>query len=191
MNCIPKLWLFVLLMLMSLASAQTTAFFRISATDANTEILNLHKWGVLVWSNQIASPPMYTIQSSQTLDGPWTNMNNGYPVVGNSNIFSQIVVPELPPTNNYETGEIFVTFDIALSGGGEVLSALGLTGTGVWDGMWIVHVSGGQEVEWCAILESDPNVLRADLVTLTNPVPFKINQPTIGSSVPATRCRVR
>ena len=118
MNCIPKLWLFVLLMLMSLASAQTTAFFRISATDANTEILNLHKWGVLVWSNQIASPPIYTIQSSQTLDGPWTNMNNGYPVVGNSNIFSQIVVPELPPTNNYETGEIFVTFDIALSGGG-------------------------------------------------------------------------
>ena len=177
-------------MLSSLASAQTTAFFRISAADANTEILDLHKWGVLVWSNQIPSPPTHIIQSSPTVDGPWTNFENGHPLVGNSNIYSQIVVPELTPTNDYETGGIFAVFDTALSGGGEVLSDLGLTGSPAWEGLWIINITDGHEVEWCAILECNPKVLRASVITLTNPVPFKIYQPTIGSRVPATRCRV-
>ncbi len=186
MNYIQKLWLYALLMLSSVASAQTTAFFRISAIDANTEILDLHKWGVLVWSNQTPSPPTYVIQSCPTLDGPWTNLNNGYPLVGHSNIYAQIVVPEFTPTNAYDAGLIGVVFDIALSGGGEVLSSLGLTGTPVWDGFWIVNIPQGQEVEWCAILESNPNVLEANLITLTNPVPYKILQPTMRCWVLAT-----
>ena len=180
-------------MLTSFASAQTTVFFRISATNANTEILNLHKWGVLVWSNQNPSPPTYVIQSCPTLDGPWANLNNGHPLVGCSNIHAHIVVPELTPTNAYETGGIGVVFDTALSGAEqwEVLSSLGLTGSPAGEGLWFVDVTDGQEIEWCAILESHPHVLRAGLITLTNPVPFKINQPTIGARAPTTRCRVR
>ena len=169
-------WLLALSMLASTVTAQTTLYFRISAPGANTEILNLHEWGVLVWSNQIpfsTSSPSSIIQSCTTLDGPWTVFTNGYPFVGYSNMYSQIVRPELAPTN-FLAGGIAVGFDQLLSyqEQADILSSYGLSGSPAWEGIWVVTFSPGPEVEWCAILECNPYVLWAGLTTPI-PEPFK------------------
>ena len=107
------------------------------------------------------------------MDGPWTVFTNGYPFVGYSNMYSQIVRPELAPTN-FLAGGISVSFDQQLTTQEQedILSSYGLTGSPAWEGIWIVSFSPGPEVEWCAILECNPNVLYAGLVT-PMPEPFK------------------
>ena len=187
--------LIALSILATTVAGQTTQYFRISADIQNVEILNLHKWGVMVWSNQLPfETPWSTckIQSSPTLNGPWTDFTNGWPFVGHSNMYSQIVMPERTPTSGYGRGSIAVYFDPLLSAQEQVaiLSSYVLTGSYNFEGYWAVGVTSGQEIEWCGIIECNPHVDKADLAwfVLWN---TSISQPTIGSSVPATRRRVR
>ena len=160
--------LIALSILATTVAGQTTQYFRILADIQNVEILSLHKWGVMVWSNQIPfeTPwPTCKIQSSPSLNGPWTDFTNGWPFIGHSNLYSQVVMPDRTPTSGFGRGTITVYIDPNLSEQAQtaILSSYGLTGYYVGGGLWSVEVTSGEEIEWCGIVECNPHVLGADL----------------------------
>lgn len=160
-------WLFALALLTTSAIAQTTLYFRILAPTANSEILDLHKWGTLVWSNDNPGST-YTIQSSTTPLGPWTNFYNGWPIVGYSNIYSQVVTPDNIPSGMFSLSTIAISFNPALSTQEQaaILSSYGLTTFYNYGVRWEVQVTQPHAIEWCGILDCNPHVESVDLIGL-------------------------
>ena len=170
-------WLCAYFVLAAQALAQTSAFFRIGVDHGRAEILGLHKWGVLVWSYRAQpgeAPSEQWVEFCAELNGSWAILDNGRLRVGHGDVHAQVAIPELVPTGEHSAGVIWVAYGAAVSAGeqGEHLSSLGLTGSPAGEGGWFVQTGVGQEVEWCAILESDPRVVDASVVELTGPVPY-------------------